>query len=139
MFNVLDKNNKIVIYDKDKQRLINILLHKPNGLKVTKSDILETDDEIITLNDGTIDFKSNVEEQYNSEKTEKLFVSLRAERNKRIAETDYLILPDYPITKVNKDKVKEYRQELRDLPEQEGAPWDGGKENTPFPEFPEIS
>lgn len=139
MFYVLDKNNKIVIYDKDKQRLINILLHKPNGLKVTKSDILETDDEIITLNDGTIDFKSNVEEQYNSEKTEKLFVSLRAERNKRIAETDYLILPDYPITKVNKDKVKEYRQELRDLPEQEGAPWDGGKENTPFPEFPEIS
>lgn len=139
MFYVLDKDNKIAIYDEDRERLANTLLFKPNGLDASESDILETDDEIVTLNDGTIDFKSKVEEQYNSEETEKLFASLRAERDKRIAETDYLILPDYPITKANKDKVKEYRQALRDLPEQEGAPWDGGKEGTPFPEFPEIS
>ncbi len=139
MFYVLNDKKEIAIYDTDRERLANTLLFKPNGLEASENDILETEDEIVTLSDGTIDFKSKVEEQYNSEENEKLFASLRAERDKRIAETDYLILPDYPITKTKKDKVKAYRQELRDLPEQEGAPWDGGKENTPFPEFPDIS
>ena len=27
----------------------------------------------------------------------------------------------------------EYRQKLRDLPKEDGAPWDGGGEETPWP------
>ncbi|MDY0204729.1 MAG: phage tail assembly chaperone [Desulfovibrio desulfuricans] len=34
--------------------------------------------------------------------------------------------------------IKAYRQFLRDLPAQEGAPWDGGGELTPWPELPEV-
>ena len=34
--------------------------------------------------------------------------------------------------------VKTYRAALRALPEQSGAPWDGGGDETPWPEAPGI-
>lgn len=60
-------------------------------------------------------------EKYNSE--EERFARLRTERNRRIAATDYLMASDYPISEEDKAKVIAYRQALRDLPAQEGAPW----------------
>ena len=62
-----------------------------------------------------------------------LFSSLRAERDRRIAATDYLVMPDYPLTEEAKATVSTYRQALRDLPQQAGAPWDGGGDLTPWP------
>lgn len=62
-----------------------------------------------------------------------LFTSLRAERDRRIAATDYLVMPDYPLTEEAKATVSTYRQALRDLPQQAGAPWDGGGDLTPWP------
>ena len=62
-----------------------------------------------------------------------LFASLRAERDRRIAATDYLVMPDYPLTEEAKATVSTYRQALRDLPQQAGAPWDGGGDLTPWP------
>ena len=42
---------------------------------------------------------------------------LRADRNKRIAQTDYLAIPDYPHpTPEAKQAWLDYRQALRDLP-----------------------
>jgi hypothetical protein len=41
---------------------------------------------------------------------------LRIQRDKLLKETDYLMNPDYPMTEEKKNKVKEYRQYLRDLP-----------------------
>jgi hypothetical protein len=55
------------------------------------------------------------------------FAALRAERDKRLADTDYLIMPDYPIAKADLKAVKAYRQALRDLPQQDGAPWIDGE------------
>ena len=63
--------------------------------------------------------------------TEELMGRLRNERNKRLAATDYLVLPDYPMSDAS--AIRTYRQALRDLPAQVGAPWDGGGENTPWP------
>ena len=63
---------------------------------------------------------------------------LRAARNYRLTETDYLLMPDYPISETAREAVKTYRQALRDLPEQEGAPWDGGGSETPWPVKPEV-
>ena len=63
MFYVLNDKKEIAIYDTDRERLANTLLFKPNGLEASENDILETEDEIVTLSDGTIDFKSKVEEQ----------------------------------------------------------------------------
>lgn len=70
--------------------------------------------------------------EYNSE--ESRFERLRAERDRRLSATDYLLMPDYPLNDTLKGAVQAYRQTLRDLPAQEGAPWDGGADGTPWPE-----
>lgn len=57
--------------------------------------------------------------------TEELAASVRAERNKRLALTDHLVMPDYPISQEKLEEIKVYRQALRDLPEQLGFPWNG--------------
>ncbi|WP_417293066.1 phage tail assembly chaperone [Desulfovibrio porci] len=42
-------------------------------------------------------------------------------------------MPDYPLDNADMVTVRAYRQALRDLPQQDGAPWDGGGEETPWP------
>lgn len=74
--------------------------------------------------------------EYNSEAAR--FERLRSERDRRLAATDYLLMPDYPLNDTLKGAVQLYRQALRDLPAQEGAPWDGGEEGTPWPAAPEV-
>lgn len=69
--------------------------------------------------------------------TEELFMRLRFERNQRLAGSDYLLMPDYiGVNDEIKLKVVAYRKALRDLPEQDGAPWDGGGPETPWPVAP---
>ena len=65
-----------------------------------------------------------------------LFQQLRAERDRRLTATDYLLMPDYPLSDDQRTILQVYRQALRDLPAQEGAPWDGGGDETPWPELP---
>ena len=72
--------------------------------------------------------------EYNSE--EARFERLRSGRDQRLAATDYLLMPDYPLSDDQRTILQVYRQALRDLPSQEGAPWDGGAEDTPWPEIP---
>ncbi len=67
-----------------------------------------------------------------------LFANLRAERDRRIAATDYLLTPDYPVAADMLAEVKAYRTALRDLPQAEGAPFDGGGEATPWPAMPAV-
>lgn len=61
-------------------------------------------------------------------------LAIRQERDARIAATDYLILEDYLIEGEALNAVKEYRQKLRDVPEQAGFP-----EDVEWPEMPEIT
>ena len=63
---------------------------------------------------------------------------LRANRDMKLTDTDKYLMPDYPISTEALEAVKTYRQALRDLPAQPGAPWDGGGEETPWPTKPEI-
>lgn len=72
--------------------------------------------------------------EYNSDPAR--YARLRAERDRRVAVTDYLVMPDYPLGDDAKAAVSAYRQALRDLPQQEGAPWDGGGADTPWPNRP---
>ena len=74
----------------------------------------------------------------NQQSSETLFAILRYERDRRLADTDYMAMPDYPLDDPLKRAVQAYRQALRDLPSQEGAPWDGGGEATPWPEIPSV-
>mgnify|MGYP000043079655 CR=1 FL=1 len=45
---------------------------------------------------------------------EELAASIRAERDRRIAATDYLVMPDYPLDTDKLEEIKTYRQALRD-------------------------
>ena len=54
---------------------------------------------------------------------EPLAKSLRAKRDALLAQTDYLLMPDYPIEPERKEAMETYRQALRDVPEQEGWPF----------------
>lgn len=46
----------------------------------------------------------------------------REKRDELLAETDFLLLPDYPISEEALEALKAYRQALRDVPEQAGFP-----------------
>lgn len=67
-----------------------------------------------------------------------MFSELRMLRDGRLSITDKYLVADYPIIADNLAALKTYRQALRDLPAQPGAPWDGGGELTPWPEKPTM-
>jgi len=54
--------------------------------------------------------------------TEQLAAAVRSDRDRRILDTDYLIMPDYPIDVTKLTAVKTYRQALRDISLQAGFP-----------------
>lgn len=62
--------------------------------------------------------KSVKEKDYNEVASD-----IRKQRDSLLYETDKYIIDDYPISNENKEKILEYRQKLRDLPEQEGFPY----------------
>lgn len=63
---------------------------------------------------------------------------LRTERDARLAATDKYLLADYPVGPEELGIIRAYRQALRDLPDQPGAPWDGGGDETPWPVIPQL-
>ena len=69
---------------------------------------------------------------------EYLLSKLRAARNSALQETDKYMVADFPITGTLRSEILEYRQCLRDITAQPGAPWDGGGELTPWPEKPNF-
>ena len=62
-----------------------------------------------------------------------LAVRARNKRDAMISETDYLLMPDYPIEAESLEAVKAYRQALRDVPAQDGFP-----SSIAWPELPEV-
>ena len=58
---------------------------------------------------------------------------VRAQRDALLAETDHLVMPDYPLTEEEREAVKVYRQALRDVPQQDGFPLE-----VSWPEKPEV-
>lgn len=55
---------------------------------------------------------------------EELARNVRGIRDAKLSETDYLVVPDYPISEENLAEVKVYRQALRDITKQSGFPKD---------------
>lgn len=53
---------------------------------------------------------------------EDVAAQMRAERDRKIAKTDYMAMPDYPLSDEDKRAVMAYRQALRDVPTQVGFP-----------------
>ena len=46
----------------------------------------------------------------------------RAKRDALLAETDFMLMPDYPLSEAKRAAVAAYRQALRDVPAQAGFP-----------------
>lgn len=53
---------------------------------------------------------------------EEVAEQVRAERDRRIAETDWYMMPDYPADPETLEVVKSYRKALRDITLQSGFP-----------------
>ena len=58
---------------------------------------------------------------------------VRSKRDRLIADTDYLLMNDYPISEEDLEVVKAYRTALRDVPQQEGFPYE-----VVWPEVPSV-
>ena len=58
---------------------------------------------------------------------------VRGKRDALISQTDYLLTPDYPISPEDLLAVKEYRTALRDVPQQDGFPFE-----VVWPELPAV-
>ena len=89
-----------------------------------------TDTEVSDLNGWTY-LKGYAPKKSEEQKLNKLATEIRSKRNLLLAETDYLLMPDYPISQEHLEKVKEYRQQLRDITKQDEFP-----KNVTFPDFP---
>ena len=64
-----------------------------------------------------------LEEERNRPLTpEKKAELIRQQRDDLLSETDYLMMPDYPMSELARENLKVYRQALRDVPEQPGFP-----------------
>jgi len=74
-----------------------------------------------------------IPEKTEEEKLTEAKQSVRSKRDRLIADTDYLLTPDYPISPDELEVVKAYRTALRDVPQREGFPYD-----VVWPELPEV-
>lgn len=64
---------------------------------------------------------------------EELADRIRRDRDEKLKETDFFVMPDYPSDPKDLEEVKAYRQALRDITKQSGFP----KEVT-WPELPSV-
>lgn len=54
---------------------------------------------------------------------EKMVANVRSLRNYILCNTDkYLTIPDYPLSNIQKEEIKQFRQALRDITNQSGFP-----------------
>lgn len=95
---------------------------------------------------GFIDGKPYVIEQFGpwptgftkelplSKKIENHTNELKYQIKLMLKNTDYLMMPDYPLGEEDKKKIMEFRYQLRNLDKQEGFPWYG--EESKLPEWP---
>ena len=90
-----------------------------------------SDTEVSDLTGWTY-LKGYAPKKTEEQKLNELATTIRSKRNSLLAETDYLLMNDYPIKPEYLARIKNYRQELRDLTEQKGFP-----ENVVFPTLPE--
>lgn len=94
--------------------------------------VLITDTEVSEVTGWTY-LKGYAPKKSEEQKLNELATTIRSKRNSLLAETDYLLMPDYQISEEYLKKVKEYRQQLRDITKQDEFP-----KKVTFPDFPKL-
>jgi len=74
-----------------------------------------------TDEEGTLHTAAQQEAEYKARKDEEQAKSIRDQRNKRLADSDWTQLSDAPVVAAD---WATYRQELRDITSQAGFPWE---------------
>jgi len=92
----------------DKVAIGDGMIQLPEGLDPTNVQVVMSEDGTLTL----VEDPSKVQA-----KLAAAWTSLRAERNARLAATDWTALSDAHLSQDRKDAWFAYRQELRDLPD----------------------
>lgn len=64
---------------------------------------------------------------------EELAERIRRDRDEKLKETDFFVMPDYPSDPKDLEEVKTYRQALRDITKQSGFP-----KGVTWPELPSV-
>ena len=93
--------------------------------------VLISDTEVSELNGWTY-LKGFAPKKSEEQKLNELATTIRSKRNSLLAETDYLLMCDYPISDEYLARIKKYRQDLRDITKQENFPTE-----VVFPNLPE--
>lgn len=95
--------------------------------------VLITDTEVSEVNGWTY-LKGYAPKKTEEQKLNELATTIRTKRNSLLAETDYLLMNDYPISEEYLARIKKYRQDLRDITKQENFPTE-----VVFPNLPEVN
>lgn len=107
MFYILDNNGKVLFADDQRQRLLDTIAFMPQYLA---ADIREGELEIGY--DGRFYLSGYAPQKSSEEKA----AEIRETRDRLLTETDRYMLSDYPITEEERERYRQYRQYLRDIP-----------------------
>lgn len=64
---------------------------------------------------------------------EQLAAAIRLNRDELLRRSDWTMTSDNGLSETKKSAYRAYRQALRDFPQEDGFPWDGGGPKTPWP------
>lgn len=132
--NIVDGKCDVVFYDNiiEIQELENEEDGKKYSYSIYRLKTIYRDNLEQTLNNDEEEYEKWLQKAKDTE-YEELSANIRKERDALLYATDKYTISDYPISNENKELMLEYRQKLRDLPEQETFPY-----NVEFPEKPNI-
>lgn len=132
--NIVDGKCDVVFYDNiiEIQALENEEDGKKYSYNIYRLKTIYRDDLEQILNNDEDEYNKWLQRAKETE-YEELSASIRKERDALLYATDKYTISDYPISSENKELMLEYRQKLRDLPEQETFPYE-----VEFPEKPNI-
>lgn len=106
-------------------KLARLLGWQDNAVAITDTEVSEVT--------GWTYLKGYAPKKSEEQKLTELATTIRSKRNLLLAETDYLLMSDYQISEEYLKKVKEYRQQLRDITKQDEFP-----KKVTFPDFPKL-
>ena len=132
----VDQVDCVYYYEKlnDDKRITNYttITKVANALGWQNNTVAISDTEVSDL-DGWTYLKGYAPKKTEEQKLNELATTIRSKRNSLLAETDYLLMTDYPISDEYLARIKQYRQDLRDITKQENFPI-----AVVFPNFPKI-
>lgn len=86
-------------------------------------DSVKVNYNVVRGYDGKLYKEGEEPEKSDEELYAETAAAVRVERDRLLNETDYLVMPDYPLSEERREVVLSYRQALRDVPLQAGFPY----------------